>query len=193
MFIAIEIPEAIRGLLSSIITELSRKRITSLRLMQLGGIHLTLKFLGNVESSNVEEIAQQMKKACAGIKPFRLIMSKGGVFPTWNNPRVLWIGLDGELKVLADFQQKLERGVEKVGFPAEERSFVPHLTLGRIKGRLTEAEKKALAEVLTKYDIQPPPGFTVNSINLMRSQLTPSGALYSLVQQVKFQALIPES
>lgn len=188
LFIAIDLPQEIKSLLSSIIRELSMKRIAPLRPVQPGGIHLTLKFLGDVESSRIADIAKEMEQTCAGMKKFKLIMGQCGAFPDWNRPRVVWIGLKGDLELLSSFQQKLEKALEHLGFPAEGRHFAPHLTLARIKDRLTEPEKEIVMQMLSTQPPQPPAEFTVESIKLIRSQLTSSGAIYSLIQETRFSA-----
>jgi RNA 2',3'-cyclic 3'-phosphodiesterase len=178
-FIAIELTEDARSGLRTIQGLLKSDNPQIARWVDPASIHLTLKFLGNIPPNKVEPISQYMKKAAVEVKPFGLEIKGLGAFPTLDRPQVVWIGLTGEIEQLKKLQTNLESWIAPLGFPPENRPFTPHLTLARLRDTATAIEKQKLGEKILKTD--PGRGFSisVNSISLMRSQLTPAGAIYT--------------
>lgn len=173
-FLAIDLPASLRPVLSRAQEEL-KKSGADVRWVPPGNIHLTLKFFGNITEAQVEAIAEAARRVAAGQTPFTLALTGAGAFPSPKNPRVVWLGVGGDLDTVRDFHRRLEAAFAALGFPPEDRPFAPHLTLGRVKspvGRL------ALTHCLATL---PPPEaspFQVQEIVLFRSNLSPQGATY---------------
>ena len=183
-FIAIELPEEAKEGLTRLRKELERGEHKFVKWVDPKGIHLTLKFLGNIPSKRVTEITEAMEGAAQGISPFHLEISGLGAFPNLGQARVFWVGIGGEMDKLSRLQQNINSALAVLGFAKEERSFVPHLTLARIREGASLPERKSFGELVRstifgdKYHIE------VEAISLVRSQLTPAGAIYTCLSAV---------
>jgi 2'-5' RNA ligase len=146
--------------------------------------HLTLKFLGNVNADMTSAITEAMKEA-AGVSPLQLEIKGLGVFPNLRRVQVIWVGISGEVEKLLQLQKGIESSLAGLGFAPEARAFTPHLTLGRVRERASADEQQKLGELIagTRFELAYP--FPVNAINLMRSQLTREGAIYSRISSVE--------
>ncbi len=180
LFIAINLPEGIRQALWETAEPLRAARYP-IRWVAAASLHLTLKFLGEVDPAREEVIARGMAAAVEGAKPFTLPVSGFGAFPSVQRPRVVWVGLE-PVPPLELLQHRLEQEMERVGFPTEGRPFHPHLTLGRVK---RDARQSALSGLATDLDSLVYEAETlVESVDLMQSTLTPQGARYTLREAV---------
>lgn len=173
-FLAIDLPASLRPVLSRAQEEL-KKSGADVKWVPPGNIHLTLKFFGNITEVQVEAIAQAATPIAAGQRPFSLMVTDAGAFPSPKNPRVVWLGLGGDIEIIRDFHRRLESAFAALGFPSEDRPFSPHLTLGRVK---SPAGRAALTRCLVH--LPPPEAATlqVSEIVLFRSNLSPQGATY---------------
>lgn len=185
LFVAVELPEEVRQALGVAIDKLKRQNVNGLRWVATEGIHLTLKFLGNVEASRVGELQTTLASAASGYSPFLLHMAKGGVFPNANGPRVAWVGLGGDVPALMSLQHDVEQALATLGFTPEERTFQAHLTLARVRERPTPEERTKLIEALERLWDGDPPEFHVQSVSLMQSALKPTGAVYTRLGEVR--------
>ena len=147
------------------------------------GIHLTLKFLGDVDQAALPEIEQALRAACAPHAPFDLRVADMGCFPNPRRPRVVWIGIEDESCSLAPLQRDVERAIAPLGFPTDRRGFHPHLTLGRVKERRQTAQLEALGAYVARAKVRVGQ-MAVDSVHLMRSELLPGGAVYSALTVV---------
>lgn len=175
-FLALDPPEEILREIGRIQDRLRKLIHGDLRWVRPEGIHLTLKFFGDVPENAVVNISTVAGKAAAAVGPFELAIGGTGVFPDPSRPRVVWLGMNGEVAQLATFQQGLERALRKIGFPPEERPFRPHLTLGRIK---SPKGLTGLTEALEKEKTYTAGLFTASVLSLFQSELTPRGAVYT--------------
>lgn len=179
-FVAINIPAHIRQELGRV-QDLFRHADIAVRWIRPEGLHVTLKFLGEVEEERIPEIRGVMVEAARGASPFTLEITEVDAFPNARYPRIIWIGLEDASGELQRLQVKLEKGFRKLGFEPEERDYTPHLTMGRVavsRGRgqlirLLHTEKRRHGEI-----------FEVSAVDLMRSTLKPTGAEYSLLESV---------
>lgn len=182
LFIAVELPEdTLRG-----IGRLQDKLKSAIggraaRWTRPEGIHLTLKFLGDVAPGRAAEIEAGMKAAAATAQPFELRARGLGCFPNLERPRVLWVGLAGEVEALRALQGGVEERIAPMGFPTEERGFSPHLTLARTAQGATRDEAAAIGMAAKTHATFELGAWQVTEINLMRSQLKADGALYTRV------------
>ncbi len=183
-FIAIELPDEVRQGLARLRNELERDEHRFVKWVDAEGIHLTLKFLGNIPARRAAEVTQAMEGATQGISPFRLQISGLGVFPSLTQVRVFWVGIGGEMDKLSRLQQNIDSALADLGFAREERPFVPHLTLARIRQGASPSDRRSFGALVDsavfehEYDVE------VKAVNLMRSQLTPAGAVYSRLSVV---------
>jgi len=178
-FIAIELPQNVQSGLGQIRSELERAEHPFIKWVNPESIHLTLKFLGNIPFNRVTEVAKAMDEATQGASPFHLEISGLGGFPNLKQPRVIWVGIKGEIDKLLSLQQNIDSALALLGFVREERPFMPHLTLARIKERASPAERKSLGELVMSTSLEISYPFEVMAVSLMRSQLTPEGAVYT--------------
>jgi 2'-5' RNA ligase len=174
-FIAIELPEATREALARVQEQLKQSR-AGVRWLNPGAIHLTLKFLGDIDPAQVEDLAAAMAQAVQSEPPLNLSAGGLGAFPNNRNPRVVWIGIIGEVERLVRIQARLEKALAPLGFPREERPFRPHLTLGRVKERRRLRE---LTEAMASLALPGFNSFDVREIILYKSDLRPTGAIYT--------------
>jgi 2'-5' RNA ligase len=184
-FVAIELPDGVKGGLVKLRRELERDEHTFIKWVDPEAIHLTLKFLGNISSKRVTEITKAIGEAAQGISSFHLEISKLGAFPNLKQPRVLWVGIGGELDELLSLQRNVDSVLGPLGFAKEERSFTPHLTLARVRERSSPAERKSFGELVMTANCEINYYLDIKDVSLMRSQLTPGGAIYTRLSIVK--------
>jgi len=182
-FVAIELDDHTEAHIAAAIETLRQKQIDSLRLVRPEGVHLTLKFLGDIEVSQVAQVADAMKHAASQQAPFSLTLGTPGVFPNTKRARVLWIGLDGEIKALRFLQAEVEEALMSVGFAAERQPFNPHLTIGRMHHRASRFDRQRAIDALSAIRLPANQAISVRSISLMKSTLQPSGAVYQRIRQ----------
>ncbi len=185
LFYCLELPAEVRGSLYRLVEPLRRTE-ARVAWVRSENFHVTLKFLGEVEPTVVDDLKALGAELARKIAPFELCFDKIGAFPNWTRPRVLWVGALSPPEAVLRWQRDLETALQKLGYPAEGR-FTPHVTLGRIKDgpaaaltRLTESAQK----------IKPFAFYTlVSSLTLMESRLTPQGAIYTPVKTFALGAL----
>lgn len=142
-------------------------------------LHLTLKFLGQVEEGRLGVIGEAIAVAATGCGPIRLVFEGLGAFPSPRAARVVWIGLSHGAEALAKLQTRIETGLESLGFAREERPFTAHLTLGRVR---SPAHREQLASALTGAPTETLGEMALDRIELMKSDLHVAGARYSILQ-----------
>jgi len=184
-FIAIELPDELKLALIQLQTELQSARQSFVKWVVPEGIHLTLKFLGNIAVDNINEIIEAINRASKGISPFQVETTDLGVFPNSRNPRVFWLGIGGNLDSLINLQKRIDDVMKPMGFVPEKRAFTPHLTLARIRESASLQNRREFSNLIDRahFDIKYKIG--INSISLMRSQLLPGGAVYTCLGEVK--------
>lgn len=175
-FIAIDLPPAFLEAIGSLQDEL-KTGTKGIRWVKSGNIHLTLKFLGDVRSELLNELGETLASVCRAHVPFELSMGKPGGFPNLERPRVIWLGLEGELEKLDALKQEIEKGCLPAGLPREKRAFHPHLTLGRVKD--WRKASATLADLLGRTKTVTAGAFTVNAVHIYKSDLTQDGAVYT--------------
>lgn len=184
-FIAIELPEELKSGLFQLQNDLKSAGHTFIKWVAPEGVHLTLKFLGNIASDMVTDITSVVVEASHGVSPFRLETGELGAFPNLKQPRVLWIHLGGELDTLLKLQRRIDDALIPLGFFKEKRNFTPHLTLARIRENASPQSCREFGELVVKKSFTSKYEFDVDSISLMKSQLLPGGAVYSRLADIK--------
>ena len=148
----------------------------SFRWVHPNAMHLTLKFLGDVLQSDVDGIVRVMEQCTAGFAPMSFSAKGFGAFPNFSKARVLWTGLTGDTASLGRMAATLAEGLESLGFEAEKKRFSAHITLGRAKGNISP---QALLQAVDQAGSFETKTFTVDRITLFKSDLRPTGAVYS--------------
>ena len=146
------------------------------------GMHLTLRFLGEVEERELPLIQTAMIAASHGIEPFEMKLVGTGVFPSAKRPRVYWAGIEAPKSLLA-LQSNIERGIQALGFDPEEHPFKPHLTLARIKEPIG---KERMTDALLSFQLESE-SYVVHEVLLMQSHLSREGAHYEAVGRVELR------
>jgi len=182
-FLALDPPEEVLREIGAVQNRLRKLIEGDIRWVRPEGIHLTLKFFGDISGGDVANIATVVEKAAEGERPFSLAVIGAGVFPDPNRPRVLWLGMNGDVERLLAFQKGVEQALLQIGFPREERPFRPHLTLGRIK---TSRGLIGLARALEKGEEYTAGRFVASGLSLIKSELTPRGAVYTKLKWFPF-------
>ena len=178
---AIDLPDSIRSGLALVQGEL-KKSHADVRWVPVGNIHLTLKFFGNVPEAEIEPLALAAREVAAGQAPLTLQATAAGAFPSAASPRVIWLGLGGDVIPLTQFFHRLEKAFTALGYPPEGRAFNPHLTLGRVK---SPEGRFRLTKILEKLPPADWPPFRVNEIILFQSVLSPRGSTYTPLKIIR--------
>jgi len=178
-FIAVDIPEEIKRGIGEMIA-VFEKHNADVKWVAHERVHLTLKFLGKTSEDLLPEIGELLSKVVLSYKPFCIKIYGVGVFPNRKYPRVVWVGIED-----SDFLQSLwgdiENAMASLGYQKEERKFHPHLTLGRVRSQ------RGMAHIIHELDTFQDKEFgsiEVCNIRLMQSELTPTGARYSCLQEI---------
>jgi 2'-5' RNA ligase len=177
-FIAIEIPEEIKKEIAGQTAGFRRLVGSSVRWVTPENIHLTLKFLGEISSSNIDLLTQTLKTEAGRHAAFDIRVGNVGAFPNPRRARVLWIGLDTP-PALVRLQHGIEAATSRLGYPADDKAFSAHLTIGRVREHIPSVDAQSLRNALENTN----PGilgtFTAKFIHLFRSDLQPGGPLYT--------------
>ena len=182
-FIAIEIPEDKKAEIKRLQSELRNLR-GSVRWVRPEGMHLTLKFLGDVEDSLIVKLAAEVADATGYCERFNIGITGTGAFPNFRRPRVFWIALREPTGELAQLAAKINHKLENLGFPAEKRKFSPHITLGRVKD---PHGVQSLSEYLQSISFDAGE-FEAKEIIIMKSQLKPTGAEYTPLHRIALES-----
>jgi 2'-5' RNA ligase len=180
-FLAIELPATILHRIGEVQRDLKSSK-ADVRWVSPEHIHLTLKFFGNIEESRIDPIVKAIEEPIRGTSPISITIRGIGAFPGLKNPRVIWMGLSDERKELIPFQNRLEKELEKIGFQSEDRPFHPHLTLGRMR---SNRGKDELVRGMDRYREETFGNFQVERVVLFKSDLTPKGAIYTALREVR--------
>lgn len=142
-------------------------------------LHLTLKFLGQVQTSRLDRLSNAADKATWGLSQIQLSIEETGVFPKHGRPRVLWVGVKDESDGLRELQRRLEDACHREGFAREERAFHPHLTLARLRNPQS-AQELVTAHKQLSFE---PMSVIVRELLVLRSELSPKGSKYSVISR----------
>lgn len=183
-FIAVELSDHIHSELASLQSVL-KKSDADVKWVAPESIHLTLKFLGNIDAQKIREIEKILNEAASGMEPFVLTLKGIGAFPKLDYPRVIWVGVEGGSAQSERLAELLEEKLERIGIPREDRKFHPHLTLGRVKSPKNKDRLKEIIEV-TKFEASS--AVDVNHLTLFKSQLGREGSIYTSLIRVNMAA-----
>ena len=175
-FLAFELPGEIREQIRAISKELT-KIILPVRWVKVDNIHLTILFLGSVDEDTIGDIKEKVNVAVKEFSAFKTKLNAVGAFPHWKRPRVIWIGLNGDIGRLSNLRNELQEELKVLGFIPEKRPFRPHLTLGRFKGPIDRDED--MKWILDRYRDINSDLYQLNELILYKSDLKPDGPVYT--------------
>jgi len=185
LFVAMRIPEEIKAGFSVAQAELQEDLpVAKMSWAKADQFHLTLKFLGNVETERVDALRLSLVSACQGFVPLRLRAEGMGAFPNLGDPRVLWIGLNDPDQMLQPMQKAIETACSP--FTAEKplERFSGHVTLARVK-RLARSELRVLGALVRRMERKFFGDWTAGQIELMQSELGAEGARHTCIEEIK--------
>ena len=178
-FIAVEIPAKIQNAIANNIASLKNTLPKPLvRWVAPQNVHLTLKFLGDVSTANLERLAETLKVETASHAIFSISIVELGAFPAQRRARVIWIGLDAP-PALAALQRGVDAAAVQLGYPGEERPFSPHLTVGRVAQTASAIELQQIRSVLESTKVGILGTVNVKAIHIFKSDLRPGGSVYT--------------
>jgi len=184
-FVAIELDSTLQEALAQVQRQLKRAKVAHIgRWVAPESIHLTLKFLGDIGAERVGEIEDAIRRGCGSLSPLHITLSAPGCFPDARRPRVLWIGVGGDVQALTRLQEGVDSELAKLGFPSEKRGFQPHLTLARIRDNARGLEREEMGKWVSTTKVETAVDMLVGEISLMRSDLRPTGAVYTRLAAV---------
>ncbi len=178
-FIAIELPGEVKKALADLQQRFKSAGSLPVKWVDPGNIHLTLKFLGDIDANNIDKILKAIEEAVQDKSSLSIEVRGLGVFPNLNRIQVIWVGLHGELEKLEQLQKSIEANLKPLGFPPENRPFTPHLTLARVRDFARPEERQKLGQLISAASFEGKYTIDITSINLMKSQLAPDGPKYS--------------
>lgn len=192
-FIAIELSDEARSALAEVQNRLKNiAPAQTVRWIAPESLHLTLHFLGDVPANSVEKISGLLTEAASVCPPLTLTLNGMGCFPNTRRPRIVWIGVTGQIERLIKLYQDLGNRLKVIGFTPEARPYSPHLTIGRVRDNLPPPQLAQLGQVLEreqarvgKLSLLP-----ATEISLMQSELKPTGPVYTPLARVKLNQVV---
>lgn len=181
-FIAIDLEETARDFLRRISSDLQRQG-ADVGWVKNSNIHLTLKFLGDITEDSLLIINKELQTVFQTQEPLHLRIGGPGVFPNYDRPRIIWIGIHDNSDRLLNLFNTIEAALSKLGFPKEKRRFSPHLTLGRV--RSNKGKEKLIKAIKDQADLAGP-DLRAHEAILFKSDLKPSGSVYTPLCKFQF-------
>lgn len=172
-FLAVDIDKNLIGRIIEI-QEIFKQINAPVKLVEPENLHFTLKFFGDVNEEKIEEVKDIIVKMVGNFSPFEILINGVGVFPSLRYIRVLWLGAEN-FDPFSNLQMDLDQEFVKIGFK-KERNYVPHLTIGRLKG---SGNKDALVKKIEELNDIAVGKTTIDKLILKKSELTPDGPIYT--------------
>jgi len=176
----LNIQQSIKEYLAELLNDFKTKG-GKVKWVEPGNMHLTLKFLGNTETSLIDNIKTQLDKVSNNYNPIESSLGNLGGFPNLKKPKVIWIDLEKNRERLITLAGEIDTSLFEIGFKSDNRPFKPHLTLGRIK---TEDDLERLTDYLSNYKLGKK-DIIFDSLSLIKSTLTNDGPIYKTLHTIK--------
>ena len=187
-FIAIDIDKHNKQKISGIISYLKTAN-ADIKWITENQIHLTLKFLGNIEQNKIQDISKILKSIAMDFSPFNIQFSGIGAFPNILHPRVIWLGMNKGKESLKLLNNKIETELERLGIRKEKREYKAHLTLGRVR---TLKNVSKLITLINEAKFHPQEEIKIDKLILFQSTLTAKGAIHSPLSNVYLSTPVGE-
>jgi 2'-5' RNA ligase len=186
IFIAIELPQEIKVALGRLQQEL-KKAGADVKWVETENIHLTLKFLGEVDEEKLENIKQALEEVASGNQQFKIRLASCGAFPKIISPRVIWVGIDQGDKETKMIASGLEEKLAALGFAKEERPFSSHITIARTRSGLNRLKLVQELEKAQSHFGGKNLEFTAGKLTLFKSTLKPTGPVYQALHEANLK------
>ncbi len=182
VFIAVDIDEGeiIENIL--MFEEKLKKSNAKLKLVEKENLHVTLKFIGEVDEKETDLIFDAVERGSKGFTKFEIEVVGAGVFPSLSRPRVVWVGIKGGADILSRLAASISRSLEQAGFRGDSKPFKPHITVARIKGysgKISYLVKEFSDHIFGKM--------LVKDVRVKRSKLTPQGPIYTTLKSFELE------
>lgn len=174
-FIAVEIPEQVRSDITRMVNKFARQDF-SVKWVKHENLHITLLFLGDIDNEFLRNSIKTLADIALKEKSFEMSLKKLGAFPNTHSPRVIWIGAETGKTELVSLQEKIETAFTGIGYKPEPKKFHSHLTIGRVRERISIADKIFATEYESLV-------FKIESLVLYKSTLTPLGPIYEKIKE----------
>lgn len=178
-FLALPMASSFQAELFPLVERLKKEQ-PGIRWVRTSEVHLTLHFFGPIASEEIPRISKIVTPLADKTGPMDVFLKGLGAFPNLRSPRVIWVGVEGELSALKSLQDSIERNLCKAGFSTEERGFKPHLTLGRVKDKVSKGPLELGGKDFTTAPRK------IKEAVLFQSQLTPEGSHYEAIATYPF-------
>ena len=179
-FVAADLLPEVRDELARVVSALAGARTRGLRTVRPERVHLTLKFLGNVQQCDIPAVASAISSVVGQFRPITVEIGDFGAYPGERSPRVLWTGVNGP-ETLFTLRADIEKSLTSLGFSTDSRPWSPHLTLARIRDGTGKRDRRLAWDALVR--LEPiSQRTTISSVSLVASRLTPKGAFYSIIE-----------
>jgi 2'-5' RNA ligase len=188
-FIAVDIPPVIQKAIQHHADHLRKTIGDSVRWVPVQNIHLTLKFLGDVSPANVDILTQMLRAEADSCPAFDFSVGGLGSFPSLKRARVLWVGVQAPAELEA-LQRGIESACVRLGYEADPRPFSPHLTLGRVRDHIAASDQQKIQKTLEAIKIDSLGIARVDSVHLYKSDLKPSGSVYTKLFSAPFSIVV---
>lgn len=183
-FLAIELPDIVLASIRSTVLPLqTRFPKDPVRWVPIENMHVTLKFLGKTNSSDLADIKEQIKSCCRQSPAFDLELAGLGGFPAMQRPRVLWIGTKGSEQQVTELHGCIEARLQRLGFERENRKLHLHVTWGRVRRGTPASEQRVVGEALSDAEVGSLGQMRVEHLTLFESHLRPAGAEYEMLER----------
>lgn len=186
-FIAIELSEDALVEVARVASAVRSVGVNGARPVRDEGLHLTLRFLGDLDIGDVPRVKAAMQVAGNAVSPFGLALGDVGAFPSLGRARALFVSVDGEIETLTLLRDNIEAELSKVGFRRDRRRFNPHITVARIRDRVSRPDRRAVVEAARSAN-HARVAFSVDALRLFQSTLTPEGAIYNPLATVRLSS-----
>ena len=183
-FIAVDFPPNMLKKIGEITTFF--KTLTpekGLKWVETGNLHLTIKFLGEIEENKTDQVKHTLAQALKDQNCFDIEIAGLGMYPNKRAPRVIWLGIVGA-SPLKEVYQVINRELTALDLTPERRAFSPHLTIARIRKHTDRQQAQQIGEILSTYKVESLGLTTIKQVHLYQSVLTPSGPIYTLLHSV---------
>jgi 2'-5' RNA ligase len=180
LFVACEVPDEVKDAIGGITQSLKDRSGNAVRWINPEGVHVTLKFLGEVPVKKLPAIKLAIQEAVVGHQPFELEFSNIGTFGGREGLRIMWVGVAGDVLRLEALVRAVNAALAVVGFEPERRPFRPHLTLGRVRDEVGTRQRAEIEVEVGKTEV-PAVSWRTAQVSLMRSRLGPGGASYDVL------------
>jgi len=185
-FIAVELPDEAKREIGNIQDHFANKDFP-LAFPKKGILHLTLAFLDDVEETRLPNIIKTVSESSKGIRSFSLEFSSLGAFPNFKLPKVVWLGLGGEVDKLKNLERKLKDELQKEKFDSDEQKFVPHITIARVKTYSNKVVRRRLGEEVQRYGKPNPVKIPCSEISIFKSTPTRAGYVHEILTKIPLQ------